>query len=353
MRRLSRYVGRTVFGAILLVLVLLLGLQVLGAAIDQSQDVTGRYTATEALIFVLLSVPAALPEFLPFACLIGCLVGLGLLASSSELTVMRAAGVSIGRIVWLVMRPVLLLMLMGFLVGEYIAPQATVYAEVRRAVLLSETGAISSRSGVWHREGNEFIHVNAVQSSGMLYGVSVYHFDEGQRLTSMLVAKRAVRDGEGWRLEGVRESIVGADRVATRQQETRFWPVSVSPEMLNMLAVKPENMSLARLWSYLDYRQRQGLSNAEYWLAFWSKALSPLSTIALVVVAISFVFGPLRQVTMGFRIFSGVLVGIAFRMAQSLIGPSSLVFGFSPLLATLLPILACLAAGWVMLRRVR
>ncbi len=353
MRRLSRYVGRTVLGSILLVLVLLLGLHVLGQVIDQAGDVDERYSFIEMLIFVGFNLPRAIPEYLPFACLIGCLAGLGLLASTSELTVMRAAGLSIGRIVWLVMRPVLLLMVFGFLIGEYVAPQTTLYAEVRRAVALSEDGALRSRGGVWHREGQEIIHINAVQPSGVLYGVAVYQLVSPQTLGSVLVAKRAVRDGDGWRLEGVKASIFDDERVSVRTADTMHWPISMSVEMLNMLAVEPEDMSIERLWSYIAYRQLQGLNNAEYWLAFWAKALSPLATVALVIVAISFVFGPLRQVTMGFRIFCGVLVGIAFQVVQSLMGPSSLVFGFSPLMATLAPILLCCLVGLVLLRRVR
>lgn len=353
MRRLSRHVGGTVLAACLLVLVLLLGLHLLGQIIDQAQDVGGHYTSWEALVYVLLNLPGALPEYLPFACLIGCLLGLGSLASQSELTVMRAAGVSIARIVWMVMRPVLLLMVLGLAVGEYLAPQSTLYAEVRRAVAQGESNAISANGGVWHREGREFIHINAVQPAGVLYGVSVYRFDASYHLQSMLTARRAVREGEGWRLEQVRESVPGPERVEVREAPSQFWAVRMSPEMLDMLAVEPADMSLRRLWDYIDYRERQGLSQSEYWLAFWSKVLAPLTTVALVVVAVSFIFGPLRQVTMGFRIFSGVLVGIVFRVSQSLIGPSSLVFGFSPLAATLVPIAVCLGVGVLLLRRVR
>ena len=95
----------------------------------------------------------------------------------------------------------------------------------------------------------------------------------------------------------------------------------------------------------------QGLSNGSYWLAFWTKVLQPLVTAALVLMAISFIFGPLRSVTLGQRVFTGVLVGFVFRIAQDLLGPSSLVFGFSPLLAVVVPAGICALAGFFLLRR--
>ncbi|MNN71561.1 Lipopolysaccharide export system permease protein LptG [compost metagenome] len=105
------------------------------------------------------------------------------------------------------------------------------------------------------------------------------------------------------------------------------------------------------LWRYIHYLGEQGLNNSRYWLAFWTKSLQPLVTATLVLLAISFIFGPLRSVTLGQRVFTGVLVGFVFRIAQDLLGPSSLVFGFSPLLAVLVPAGICALAGVWLLRR--
>ncbi|EGH42433.1 hypothetical protein PSYPI_08415, partial [Pseudomonas syringae pv. pisi str. 1704B] len=44
---------------------------------------------------------------------------------------------------------------------------------------------------------------------------------------------------------------------------------------------------------------------------------------------------PQRSVTLGQRVFTGVVVGFTFRIVQDLLGPSSLLFGFPPLLAVL------------------
>jgi lipopolysaccharide export system permease protein len=129
------------------------------------------------------------------------------------------------------------------------------------------------------------------------------------------------------------------------------WDVQLNPQLLGTVVLEPEALSVTGLWRYIHYLADQGLANGRYWLAFWTKILQPLVTAALVLMAISFIFGPLRSVTLGQRVFTGVLVGFVFKIGQDLLGPSSLVFGFPPLLAVLIPAAICALAGLVLLRR--
>ena len=122
MNRIASYFGNTVLAAILLVLLVIVGLDVITAIIDESGSIEGNYTFYEVLVYVFFSLPSRVYEYIPFAALIGCLTGLGSLATSSELIVVRSAGMSVGRIVWIVMKPALLVILLGLAIGEYIAP---------------------------------------------------------------------------------------------------------------------------------------------------------------------------------------------------------------------------------------
>ena len=88
-------------------------------------------------------------------------------------------------------------------------------------------------------------------------------------------------------------------------------------------------------------------------LSFWGKLLQPLATLALVLLAVSFVFGPLRESTMGFRVFVAIGVGLLFTILQQLLEPASLLLGINPLFAVLLPIMSCAALGIVSMLRVR
>jgi lipopolysaccharide export system permease protein len=288
---------------------------------------------------------------LPMAALIGCLIGLGSLASSSELTIMRAAGVSIGRIVWAVMKPMLVLMVVGVLVGEYVAPLAENKAQAERSLALGSGDAQSGKHGMWHRQGDEFIHINTVQPQGLLYGVTRYRFDDQRHMLSASFARKAQYDGEHWQLSDVTTTVFHAERSEVVKAAEERWNVSLTPQLLSTVIVAPEALSISGLWGYIHYLADQGLNNGQYWLAFWVKVLQPLVTAALVLMAISFIFGPLRSVTLGQRVFTGVLVGFVFRIAQDLLGPSSLVFGFPPLLAVVLPAAICAVAGVWLLRR--
>ncbi|MFD2642438.1 LPS export ABC transporter permease LptG [Pseudomonas japonica] len=351
MRKLDGYIGKSVFMAILAVLGIILGLASLFAFIDEMGDISDTYTLWNAGEFVLLTAPRRLYDMLPMAGLIGCLIGLGSLASNSELTIMRSAGVSIGRIVWAVMKPMLVLMLAGVLIGEYVAPVTENKAQADRSLAQGGGEAQTSKRGLWHRQGEEFVHINTVQPNGLLLGVTRYHFDSERHMLSSSFARRAQYRDDHWMLSEVTSTMFRGDHTEVVQTPEERWDVALTPQLLNTVVMAPESLSITGLWDYIHYLSDQGLNNDRYWLAFWTKVLQPLVTAALVLMAISFIFGPLRSVTLGQRVFTGVLVGFVFRIAQDLLGPSSQVFGFPPLLAVLLPAAICALAGLWLLRR--
>jgi len=349
--KLDRYIGSSVFLAILAVLGIILGLASLFAFIDETGNISDSYTVMDVLSYVLLTAPRRMYDMLPMAALIGCLIGLGSLASNSELTIMRAAGVSIGRIVWSVMKPMLVLMVAGVLVGEYVAPATETMAQANRALALGSGDAQSSKHGLWHRQGEEFIHINAVQPNGTLFGVTRYRFDDERHMLSSSFAKKAEFDKDHWQLTDVSTTLFHDRSTEVVSAPVERWDVALSPQLLNTVVMAPESLSISGLWNYIHYLKDQGLNNGRYWLAYWVKVLQTLVTAALVLMAISFIFGPLRSVTLGQRVFTGVLVGFTFKIAQDLLGPSSLVFGFSPRFAVILPALICALAGVWLLRR--
>ncbi|MBC3413963.1 LPS export ABC transporter permease LptG [Pseudomonas sp. SWRI107] len=351
MAKLDRYIGQSVLLAILAVLGIILGLASLFAFIDEMGDLSATYSLLDAGIYVLLTAPRRLYDMLPMAALIGCLIGLGSLASSSELTIMRAAGVSIGRIVWAVMKPMLVLMLVGVLIGEYVAPVTENKAQADRSLAQGGGEAQSSKRGMWHRQGEEYVHINSVQPSGLLLGVTRYRFDDQRQIVTASFARKAQYRDTHWVLSDVSTTHFRGDHTEVVKAQEEPWDVSVTPELLNTVVLAPESLSITGLWDYIHYLADQGLNNARYWLAFWTKVLQPLVTAALVLMAISFIFGPLRSVTLGQRVFTGVLVGFVFRIAGELLGPSSQVFGFPPLLAVLIPAGVCALAGAWLLRR--
>jgi lipopolysaccharide export system permease protein len=372
----------------LLVLAIVLSLDFLFAFIGEMDELASRYQVFEALVFVITTLPRRIYDYLPLGAFMGCLVGLGAMAKNSELVVIRAAGVSTGRIVLSAMKPALVVVLIGLLLGEFVAPFTEKIAQSQRAVLQGAESNVASHQGLWHREGDTFMHFNAVEPNGVLHGVSLQYYDAKRELHKSRFAKRAIYQRGAWLLEDVVETrfipsvslspekVVpikvtdsdarvtgdeariktgkeGLGRTVVARYASLPWPTELSPSVLSVLIVKPDNLSISGLYTYANYLREQDLSSAEYMMSFWKKILQPVSTAVLVLVAISFVFGPLRSVTMGFRVFSGVVVGLLFKYAQDLLGPSSLVFGFNPIYATLVPIIVCFCVGFWFLRRAK
>ena len=195
MRRLSRYVGTTVFAAITVALLLVVGVDAIAAIIDEAGDVQRNYHFSDALIYVATKLPSTIYEYIPFSSLIGCLFGLGLLATNSEVIVMRASGVSLLRIVYFVLKPVMLFVIISTAVGEYFSPYLDQLAEGRREYLRKGESAQNSASGLWNREGSEFMHFNAVFPGGVLFGVTRYKFDDDKALLEASFSSRATYNG--------------------------------------------------------------------------------------------------------------------------------------------------------------
>lgn len=204
MHKIDGYVMRTVGGAMLLVMIVVLSLDVIFAFIAELEDTRNEYQTLQALWYVALTLPRRIYDYLPLGAFMGCLVGLGSMASSSELTVIRAAGVSLKRIVWSAMKPALIVVLLGVAIGEYVAPATERIAQSDKAVALGAGKNVASAEGVWHREGNTFIHLNAVQPNGVLHGVSLFQFDDRHQLQSASFAERAIYQRDYWLLENVR-----------------------------------------------------------------------------------------------------------------------------------------------------
>lgn len=350
MRLIDRYVMRAVAASILLILLVILALDFVFAYIAELEDTENDYQALEALMFMVYTLPRRLYEFLPLAAFMGVLIGLGQLANNSELVVIRAAGVSLARVTWSAMKPALVVVVISLAIGDFVAPVTERIAQSEKAVARYGGDSAATSRGFWHREGDVFMHFNTVRSTGELHGVSLFRFD-GNWLSEALFAARGEYRKDHWVLHDVTLSELTRHGISTEQMERFEWENELSPDVLSVLIVEPDRLAIHGLYTYATYMESQGLNASDYWLAFWKKVLQPIGTAAMVLMAISFVFGPLRQATMGGRIFTGLIAGLGFKYTQDLLGPMSLVYGFNPALATLVPITIAACIGAVLLRR--
>src|SRR5210317_19341 len=342
--RLDRYVGIHILGAFCVVMLVLLGLMGISMLLDELGDVDARYQLSDALVFVLLSLPATANQLLPLSALVATLVGLGMLASTSELTVMRASGLSLARLILTVLKPVMLLAFAALLLSEFVVPIAQQSAAGYKIEKQGAAKAQSANAGAWYREADSFIHVGAILPGGELIGIVQHQFDQDHRLTQTLAAERARYSTQGWVLENMRLARfdpMGA-QISLEQSVSQPWETDLTPELLSVVLVEPRYLAVSELGAYSNYLNQQGVDPKRYDLAFWGKVMQPLSVVALVLVGTAFIFGPLRSVTVGQRILTGVIVGLVFKFSQDLLAPASQVPGFAAFWAALIPILVSL-----------
>lgn len=352
---LSRYIAKTVFLAMVVVLFLLLGLDLVFSFLAELEDLHGKYQAAQAMYYSALNLPFRFADIMPVAVLVGSIVGLGFLANNAELTVMRAAGLSVWRLVFWAMQPALILIIVGFLVSEYIVPTAQVKAEAYKAQALQKHISTGELWGYWQKQDNTFVQMHNVSADGVLNGVTFYQLSpQGQLLSKKTAQQGYYQHAEQWQLKDIADYQFNEQGAVTVSYlPVLTWQSALNPEFLKLVTASPENLAPSRLYAFANYIQQQGLVAAPYFLEFWKKVMAPLATLSMVLVACSFIFGPLRSVTMGLRIITGILVGLGFRYLQDFLGYASLVYDFSSFLAAGVPIAVSLIGGVWALQRVK
>lgn len=352
-RILDVYVGKTIITTILLVLSVFVGLSAVIKFVEQLRAVgEGSYTMLSALYFVLLGMPRDIELFFSMAALLGSLVGLGMLASSSELVVMQAAGISKVRIGFSVLKTAVPLMIVVMALGEWGAPTTQQMARDLRLQATSGGSIVSVRNGVWARDANDFIFISKVNGDS-IEGLNLWRFDTNKQLASTLFAETADYLGDNrWEMHDIQITDMANEVVLSKQTlESDIWQTTLVPNKLAIVTVDLNELPLSGLWDYTQYLKDSEQDASRYELAFWRKATQPVSVAVMMLMALSFVFGPLRSVTMGARILSGVVAGFTFYISSEFFGPVSLVYGISPLFGALGPSLVFLTIAMLLLRR--
>lgn len=352
MNLLRYYLTRTVIGTILLVILALMGLQLFILFLGQLSDIgKGEYGLLQAAHYVLLSLPQQLYQLFPMAGLLGILLGLGVLANHSELIVMQAAGVSIRRITWIVLQSAIAMIVLVTLVGELAAMPAKRVGDQQKTLAISSGKALPTGRGTWIRDGQHFLHIRTIVSAEHLIGISRYTFNKAQQLISASYADHAYYEPPHWVFFNVQESRISPKAVSSQHQDKIIWDLSLSPQALKMTTIEPRDMSLKQLYQTMAYQQKNGLNSDLYQLAFWRRVWQPVAALVMMWLAIPFIFGPLRSVSIGLRLLTGVGVGFSFHILNELLGSMSLVFRMPPFLMTMLPTLLFAFIGWWLLRR--
>jgi len=354
MKIITKHIGTAVISATLLVLLVLIGLQVFISFVAQLNDLgKGHYGLWQAMTYVPLTLPSSVYDFFPMAGLLGSLLGLGYLASNSELIIMRTSGVSMMKIIGAVLCAAVMWLVFMTTIGELIAPFSMHYAETEKAIAKSGGQALDTKHGIWMRDGDDFIHIDSAVPGLQLNGISQYQFNNDHQLLKTVYAKTAIRKDHQWYLEDVVETKFDGLSASSDTIAELPWSIAVNPELMQISEIDPEEMSLHKLFQVIQYRKSNGLTVRSYQLEFWQRVLQPIATLVMIFLAIPFIFGPLRTVAMGFRIVAGVIVGFSFYLLNQFLGPFSLVYQIPPFIGAILPSILFATLGFILMRRVK
>ncbi len=350
---LSQYMMRTIMASTAMVLVVLLALAGLFELIAELDDIRGDYETAQAIMYTLLRLPNLAFEMLPIAALIGSLLGLGALAGSSEIVVMRSAGLSVAEMARMVALSGAVMLVVTGLLGEFIGPPLDFYARNMRAEARYQQDDDRLGNEVWVKDGGAFLHLERVNPDFDFGNLYVYKFD-GDRLVSVAVAENAgIDSNDNWILENLRETEFGHDGVQVTQTSRSIESFEVDSGLLGSSLAKPLSLSARELLTYIDYLERNSLDTIKYETEFWFR-ISRTSTILIMpILALAFVFGSLRSGSAGGRLMIGVIIGLAYYLASETLANSGQVFDLNPLVVTWAPSITLAAISFFALSRIR
>jgi lipopolysaccharide export system permease protein len=338
MKILDKYIGKTIVSSILMVLLILMGVDSFLELATELKDIgKGGFHLSQALLNVPLTLPTDMYELFPMAALIGSLMGLSKLANQSELIVMSAAGMSRGQIIFAMLQTAVVLLLLISLVGEGLAPIAQRYAKETKTIALSAGKTLKTASGVWFRDGNNFIFVRDILWDNHLNDITRYQFNKDKKLAAISHADHGLYEKGGWYFHHVVQSELLPDHIKSRSFESQRWDINVDKRLLGIFNARADQMSLPKLYTYIDYRHKNDLGTGLYEFSFWKRLIQPIATLVMIFLAVPFIFGLLWNVSMGLRVVMGVIVGFSFYILNQFFGPMSQVYQIPVLIAALLP----------------
>jgi len=338
MKILDLYIGRIIASTTFLTLAVFVSLSGIIKFVDEVKTVgKGSYDLSHAALYVLYFIPRDIELFFPMAALIGGLIGIGMLASNSELVVMQASGLSRLDIIKSVMKSATILIIISMVLGEWVAPVGEASARQVKAQAISGGSLIAAAGGTWAKDGDFFVHINEVEDTGSLKGIQIYRFNNKLKLESWSSAESAVYQTDAWQLSNVTETRINNNEINSDFFPSKLWKSSLTPDKLGVVTVKPESLSVRDLLEYLDYLKVNEQDQSRYQLAFWRKIVQPITLAVMLLLALSFIFGPLRSVSMGARIMMGVATGILFFITNQVLGSLSLVYQLPGAFGALMP----------------
>ena len=361
MNVIDRYISTNFLGGCIPVLLLLLSLFSFLALSEELEDVgDGSYELLDALMVVAYRLPALTVDLLPVTVLLGGLLGLGALANNLELIALRAAAVSPLRI----SRPIigLSLALIGvvMLLQNLVIPYAEYNASQLRAKTLIEQDRVGfeedsgskENNEFWTRNAGQFIRFGHVRPDRSLAGVEIYQFDPDGTLERMLQTPTAeLLHDNTWLLYEVQDTRMEESHSQTQFEDTLFWEALLSENQTRTLITPASSLAPIDLWRSIARLEQNNLNSESQRIIFWTQVSVPIGVLGMALLALPFLVGSTRSVSVGQRIALGGLIGITYYLVQQISGHLAGIMHWNVVLVVLAPSLVVLCIAALLLRR--
>lgn len=349
---LNRYIAVEMLKSTAISILFLVSLVLVITFADELDDMgTGQYGLAEIFQYLALITPRTFYELIPAAALLGALITLGSMANNYELTAMRAAGISRWQIIGAVLRAGVLLMFVSLFTSEVVAPETEQAAQMLKLTAKNEQIALRTKYGFWARDGDTYLNIREISHSSKLKDINIYEMTANNELKYSAHAAEAVFLGEKWQLKDIQQTVIDDKGVKVMQLAVAEMDTLLDPDLLDVVIVKPERLSITGLVNYISFLEDNGQDATRYVVAVTSKIIRPFVILAMLLISIPFVLGVKRAQSTGTRILVGALIGIGFSLIDRLFGGIGVVYGLNPVFSAALPFLLVVTASGILIRR--
>ena len=372
----ERYFAKQIYVSFGFILFALVALFLFFDVLSELGSVNAKYTLPLALLHVLLKAPSRMVEIIPIAGLIGSIYVFAMMASQSEFTIFRVAGLDIKRSLLTLGKVSLPIVVFTLLISEVMGPYAESLSERIRMQALGSTFSSQFRSGVWVKDqlrdsdgsgpirpGVRYVNVGAIDQNDQIRQIRMYEFDPNYRLLSIRSAASGRFDNRGiWELNDISETRFTENRSndpldAVYSAQTKVIPKlslesQVTPQILNVLLTSPEKMSIVSLGRFILHLQDNKQDLQRHSIAFWKKLIYPFIIFVMLALALPFAFMKIRSGSVGIKVFGGIMLGMSFQLFNTLFSSIGLLGALPAFFTAIFPplvylVLAFLALKWV------
>jgi lipopolysaccharide export system permease protein len=312
-----------------------------------------EYTIFEAFKYIILQIPDVAYDQASPVILLGCVLGMGHLATSSQLIIFRASGVSIFNITWLTLKNALIFIIFLIFIGELVAPTLTNYAENVRSFALGQNNLSDTQDGFWIRDGDNFINVKNNVDGKLFNDVTVIEVNKANKIERVIKSDKVMFDGKSLNLDTANifsiDSKSTFEDISLKERNLYEKRVTFDQDLINSIKKEPKELSTLTIIKQVQFLTENKLRAQVFEVELYKRLVKPLTLSAMILLAMLFIFGSTRDVTLGRKIFFGVAIALSFELISRVGGAIALSFEFSPLLSSFVPSIVAIIIATILL----